>query len=261
MKERKKTIFIGIGIAIFLLVAGILKWVSEKEVPVRDFPEMELSGVLNVVTEYNVTGYYVSGDSIAGIQHELCRYIEKRSGLQVHIMLENNWENCLKKLEDNTCDIIAMNTPVTNESRKLLAFTIPITQNKQVLVQRKSGKNDSLPLIRNQMDLADKTVLVPARSPNILRLHNLSEEIAEPIHIQEIDNYTQEQILYMVAYGEADYAVVDGEIALKNRQLFPNIDINTDISFTQLQAWGVRKNAPVLLDSLNRWIADYQRLK
>jgi membrane-bound lytic murein transglycosylase MltF len=65
----------------------------------------------------------------------------------------------------------------------------------------------------------------------------------------------------MVAYGEADYAVVDKEIALKNALLFPHLDVNTDISFTQLQAWAIRKEAPVLLDSLNRWIADYQSLK
>jgi len=261
MRKRKKTVFICIGIAVCLLIAGTIQWISERKIPVRDFPEIRASGVLNVVTEYNAVGYYVSGDTIAGIQYELCRYIANRSGLRVCIMLENNWENCLKKLENNICDIIAMNTPITSESKKFLTFTIPIAQNKQVLVQRISDKNDSLPLIRNQMDLAHKTIFVPARSPGILRLRNLSEEIAESIHIQEIENYTQEQILYMVAYGEVDYAVVDREIALKNMQLFPNIDINTDISFTQLQAWGIRQNVPALLDSLNRWIADYQRLK
>ena len=262
MTIKRKTIIRVAGIAVLLmLIAGTAKWIGGKDAPLRDFPEIQSSGVLNVVTEYNSVSYYVSGDTVAGIQYSLCRYIEKRSGLQVHITLENNWENCLMQLEDNTCDIIAMNTPVTNESKQMLAFTVPIAQNKQVLVQRKPGENDSLPLIRNQMDLACKTVWAPARSPGILRLRNLSEEIAEPIYIQEIENYTQEQIIYMVAYGEADYAVADKEIALKNVRLFPNLDVDTDISFTQLQAWAVRKNAPVLLDSLNLWIADYQGLK
>ncbi|GHT88541.1 glutamine ABC transporter substrate-binding protein [Bacteroidia bacterium] len=260
MTVKRKIIFLGTGIfGLALLMYGIVKSFSEKAIPVRDYAVIEASGVLNVVTEYNSVGYYVSGDSIAGIQYELCRYIEKRSGLQVHITLENSLETGIQKLKDNTCDVIALNIPITIESKKELAFTIPITQNKQVLVQRKPAEGEAVPLIRNQMDLANKTILVPKDSPGILRLQNLSEEIAEPIYIQEVEDYTQEQILYMVAYGQNKYAVVDKEIALKNAPLFPEIDIQTDISFTQLQAWAVRKNAPVLLDSLNVWIADYKK--
>jgi membrane-bound lytic murein transglycosylase MltF len=260
MIVTKKIIVLGIAIFGFaLLIYGIVRKFSERPISLRDYPAIEASGVLNVVTEYNSVGYYVSGDSIAGIQYDLCRYIEKRSGLQVNIILENSLEVSIQKLNDNTCDVIALNIPITNESKKELAFTVPVTQNKQVLVQRKPKGDEAIPLIRNQMDLANETILVPKNSPGILRLQNLSEEIAEPIYIQEVENYTQEQILYMVAYGQKDYAVVDKEIALKNAKLFPEIDIQTDISFTQLQAWAVRKNAPVLLDSLNVWIAGYKK--
>jgi membrane-bound lytic murein transglycosylase MltF len=210
---------------------------------------------LNIVTEYNSVDYYVSGDSIAGIQYNLCQYIEKCSGLKIEIFLENNLENCIQKLENNTYDIIALNIPITNEGKKELAFTIPITQNKQVLIQRKP-KTEKDTLIRNQIDLAYKTIYISKNSPCILRLHNLSEEIAEPIYTKEIEEYSQEQLMYMVAYQEIDYAVVDKGIAVKNEKLFPEIDMKTDISFTQLQAWAVRQNAPALLDSLNRWISE-----
>ena len=254
---RKITIAATALIIFSLLLVGILKIPRRRTIPLRDFPEIVASGVLNVVTEYNSVGYYVSGDSIAGTQYDLCRYIERRSGVKVRIALENSLEISIEKLQDTTFDVIALNIPITNESRKELAFTIPITRNKQVLIQRKPNETDSLPLIRNQMDLAYRTILVPKHSPAILRLRNLSDEIAEPIHIQEVEDYAQEQLLYMVAYRETDYAVVDKEIALKNAQLFPEIDVQTDISFTQFQAWAVRKNSPALQDSLNVWIADY----
>lgn len=227
----------------------------------RDFPEIKSSGVLNVVTEYNSIDYYVSGDSIAGLQYELCKYLEKCSGLKVKIYLENNLENCIDKLENNSYDVIARSIPITNENRQNLAFTIPITQNKQVLVQRNLSETDSSIYIHNQIDLANKTVYVPKNSPVIFRLKNLSEEIAEPIYIKEITNYTAEQLIYMVNDNCIDYAVVDNEIALKNLQLFSNIDIKIDISFTQFQAWMVRKNAPVLLDSLNKWLSNYHTAK
>ena len=42
-------------------------------------------------------------------------------------------------------------------------------------------------------------------------------------------------------------------MARKIQQEYPDLDIETDISFTQLQSWAVRKEAPLLLDSLNHW--------
>jgi membrane-bound lytic murein transglycosylase MltF len=257
MKIGKKTIAWAIGMVALAVAVGSGIALKNRDlmVPVRDFPEIRASGILNIVTEYNSDGYYVSGDTLAGIQYDLCQYIEERSGLSVHVSLKNDWEDCLRMLENNLCDVIALNIPITSESKETVAFTIPITQNRQVLVQRNAAAaSDSIPLIRNQMDLAYKTIWVPAHSPSILRLKNLSEEIAAPIRIHEVENYTQEQLLYLVAYGEADYAVADREIALKAAHLFPNLDVQTDVSFTQLQAWAVRKTSPALLDSLNRWM-------
>jgi len=110
------------------------------------------------------------------------------------------------------------------------------------------------------LDLANKTIYVTNNSPSIMRLNHLAEEIAEPVHIKEIAGYTSEQLIYRIAKREIDYAVVDKEIILNNAQLFPDLDFSTDISFTQLQAWALRKNSPVLLDSLNVWIAAFIKL-
>jgi len=90
-----------------------------------------------------------------------------------------------------------------------------------------------------------------------MRLENLAEEIAEPVHVREIGGYTSEQLIYMVDSREIDYAVIDEQIASKNAKLYPNLDFKTAISFMQLQAWAVRANSPVLLDSLNVWINDF----
>ena len=188
----------------------------------------------------------------------MCQYIARRSGLKVQIYLENDLETAIRKLDNNEYDVIAQNIPITKENKRFLAFTVPITQNKQVLVQRKKNKTDSVLFISNQLDLANETIYVTNNSPSILRLNHLSEEIAEPIHIKEVEGYTSEQLIYMVANKEIDYAVVDKGFALKNSKLFPDLDFNTDISFTQLQAWAVRKNAPVLLDSLNIWITAFE---
>jgi membrane-bound lytic murein transglycosylase MltF len=253
---RKKTILWLSLVALCTLAAVVVGRRPGREKTVRDWPEIRTSGILNIVTEYNADGYHLSGDTVSGFQYTLCRRVEARSGLTVRILLANDWDDCLQMLHDHRCDAIALNIPITGESRTTLAFTHPIAQNRQVLVQRRPGNADSLPLIRNQMDLGGKTIWTPAHSPTLLRLKNLSEEIAAPIHIRQVENYTQEQLLYLVAYGEADYAIVDRALAEKNAPLFPQLDTTTDIGFTQLQAWAVRKDAPALLDSLNRWLTE-----
>ena len=225
----------------------------------RDLPEIMKSKTLNVVTEYDSAKFLDTGDSITVLQYELCQFITQRSGLSIQVFLENDLETAISKLEDNTYDVIAHNIPITNENKQFLTFTVPIRQTKQVLVQRENDTTDSVLFITNQLDLADQTICVTKNSPAILRLKHLAEEIAEPIYIKEIVGYTQEQLVYMVADKEIDYAVVDKEISEKNAKLFPNLDFNIDISFTQLQAWALRKSSPVLLDSLNVWITAFKQ--
>jgi len=252
-------ILLSVTLLLIFSIPNVINWILINQK--RDLPEIKGKNILNVVTEYNSVDYYVSGDSVAGFQYELCKYIAKQSGLTVHLFLENDLETAIRKLEEKVYDVIAQNIPITNKNKQFLAFTIPVAQSKQVLVQRKSNNKDSVLFIANQLDLANRTIHVAKNSPAILRLNNLSEEIAEPIHIKEIEGYTSEQLIYMVDKKEIDYAVVDKEISLKNIPIFPDLDFNTDISFTQLQAWALRKTSPVLLDSLNVWIKDYLQNK
>jgi ABC-type amino acid transport substrate-binding protein len=53
--------------------------------------------------------------------------------------------------------------------------------------------------------------------------------------------------------------VCDENIARAAIDSMPQIDISTAISFTQLYAWGVSKQSPILLDSLNNWLDSYLR--
>jgi ABC-type amino acid transport substrate-binding protein len=218
----------------------------------RDLPDILKDKTLNVVTETH------SDDSVAGFRYELCKYIGKRSGLTVQISSEDNFDGCIKGLQNKTYDVIARNISITNENKKYLAFTVPIMVSNQVLVQRKENKEDTTQIfVRNQMDLANKTVYAIRNSAAVLRLKNLSEEIAEPIHILEISDNSSENLMDMVCRQEIDYAVVDKMLAQKIAAQFPEIDYNVNIGFNQLQAWAVRPSSIVLLDSLNVWITDF----
>ena len=91
--------------------------------------------------------------------------------------------------------------------------------------------------------------------PSILRIRNLGNEIGDTIYVEEIEKYGSEQLIALVAHGDIDYAVCDESIARTAADSIPQIDINTAISFTQFYSWGVSKQSPILLDSLNTcWI-------
>ena len=252
IKLTKLYIFLLLVALAMMLLLGV--FAKTKKLKPRDYPEIKNEGILRIVTEYNSVGYYVQGDTIKGFQYELSKAIEKISGLTVEIYLENNIDKSIKGLYNQTYDVIARNIPITTENRNIFAFTKPITLNRQVLVQRTAKANNDVPPIRNQIELAKKTLHIAKNSPSILRLRNLEEEIADTIYIQEDPLYSDELLIYQVAEGDIDYAVVDYEIAAKNKKIFPQIDIQTDISFTQFQAWALRKDASILLDSLNNWL-------
>ncbi|MDR0422525.1 MAG: transporter substrate-binding domain-containing protein [Proteiniphilum sp.] len=224
----------------------------------RDYAEIMASGELNVVTDYNSIGLYASGDTLTGFQREMLLALEKAWGIRVNLFLENSLEENLEGLSAVRYDLIARNIPVNVQLKDVCAFTVPLMLNKQVLVQRKREYNDGAEPIRRHLDLAGKTVHVADDSPVILRLNNLSREMGDTIFIASDPAYGAEQLVIMVASGDIDFTVCDGKMALRLAKFLPEIDIETDVSFTQLESWAVRKDSPVLLDSLNGWLERFK---
>ena len=108
-----------------------------------------------------------------------------------------------------------------------------------MLVQRKPvSEHDSL-FVKNQLDLAGRTLHVVKGSPSILRIRNLGNEIGDTIYTNEVEKYGSEQLIAMVAHGDIDYAVCDESIARAAADSLPQLDISTDISFTQFCKPGV----------------------
>lgn len=258
MKTRKLlSTYLVLLLAVLMMMGGIWYFIEE-EINERDYPEIAEEGILRVVTAYDQTGYYIAGDTIEGFQYELCQAISDISGLEVQISLNSHLSENFKQLAEGKYDVIAQNIPNTSDRKEDFLFTDPIVLNKQVLVQRAKG-NDSVPLIRSQLDLGKKRVHIPEDSPALVRMRNLEDEIGDSIYIVEEKIYSEEQLIIQVAKGEIDYAVCDQQLAETYHRLFPELDFSTDISFTQLQSWVVRKDTPILCDSLNSWIKQIKK--
>ncbi|HJA87204.1 MAG TPA: transporter substrate-binding domain-containing protein, partial [Candidatus Parabacteroides intestinavium] len=257
MKVGKKLLAVYICLLgiVLVMMASLYSYLQSKEpLPPRDYPEIKEEGILRVMMEYNPSDYYVEDDTILGFQYELCQAIARLSGMEVQIHLEMSLEKSFEMLDQQQVDVIARNIPITSESKETHLFTDPIILNKQVLVQRTAKANQGQSPIRNQIHLGKKKLYIPKNSPALLRIKNLEHEIGDTIYIEEDELYSDEQLIIQVAKGDIDFAVCNQQNAERMAKQYPEIDIQTDISFTQLQSWAVRMESPILLDSLNHWL-------
>lgn len=263
MKTRPKLrLFRYLAPVVVVLALIIFRNCGKQEKPKghpRDYAAIAKEGILRVVTEYNSISFYVDGDTVSGFHYELIEAFARDKGLKIEIKPLMSFEERLEGLSEGRYDVIAYGILATSELKDSLLLTSPIVLNKQVLVQRKeNGDNDSL-YVRNQLDLARRTLHVIKGSPSILRIQNLGNEIGDTIYIKEIEKYGDEQLIALVAHGDIDYAVCDESIAEAAADSLPQIDINTAISFTQFYSWAVSKQSPILLDSLNTWLDAFRK--
>lgn len=258
MSNRLKKTIQGWLFIAFLLIFLSCKGETNHIVPPRDYPDIVESGVLRAITEYNSISYHAQEDTLTGLHYELLHAFAHEKGLQVEMVPEMSRDKRIAGIQDGRYDILANHVLITSDLPDSILYTKPILLSKQVLVQRKPQSPDDSLYIHSHLELSNKTLHVVKGSPSIHRIHNLSNEIGDTIYIQEVDKYGMEQLLALVSYGEIDYAVCDEGIAKASIHELPNLDVDTDISFTQFYAWGVNPNSPILLDSLNAWIDRYK---
>lgn len=257
-KKLIKYLLIGI---IATLVATYLLPEKRTEQPImpRDYDAIKQSGVIRATTEYNAISYFVEGDTVSGLHYELLHAFAKEHGLEVELMPEMSFEKRMQGLANGTFDLIAHGIQNTVEQKENLLLTAPILRNRQVLIQREPASIDDSSYIKSHLELAGKTLHIVKGSPSILRIRNLSNEIGDTIYIKEVENYGPEQLLSLVAHGDIDYAVCDESVARTLIDSLPQIDMHTAISFSQFYSWGVNKQSPALLDSLNNWLRSYKQ--
>jgi membrane-bound lytic murein transglycosylase MltF len=165
----------------------------------------------------------------------------------------------LKLLTSGKCDIITGPLPVLSNLRSSISYTVPIFESYLVLVQRDTESNKGKKPIRDQILLGGKELIIVKNSPNIGRIHHLAAEISDSIYIRELIGRKSRDLMEAVSKGLADYAVSDRYVALSYLKVYPNLDIQTNLGLTQLQAWAVRPQKHTLLDSLNTFLTDYKK--
>jgi membrane-bound lytic murein transglycosylase F len=228
------------------------------------YPHFQERGRITAVTDYNSINYFIYRGEPMGYQFELLNILAEHLNLRLDVIVNNDLEESFDYLLNDQCDLLAINLTVTRERSRIVDFTEPHSQTRQVLVQRKpegwkfmSTNELDLHLVRNSLELGGKTVHLQKNSAYVSRLHNLMEEIGDTIIIIEVDQ-VDEQLITMVAEGEVDFTVCDENVAMVNQMYYDNLDIGTPVSFAQNLAWAVRKGDHYLRDSINQWLENFR---
>ncbi len=231
---------------------------------IRDLPEILEKGSLVAITDYNSTNYFIYRGQPMGYQYEMLQDLARHLDIRLEMVVSNELEETFNCLRMGDCDLIALNLTITRERKKQFAFTIPHSQTRQVLVQRKPEGWEQMTqseverqLIRNQLDLGNKTVYVQQNSAYYVRMQNLADEIGDTIVIKDVPD-DAENLIMQVAEGKIDYTVCDENVALVNQTYYPNLDVETAVSFPQNLAWAVNVEAGELRKEINDWLSEYK---
>lgn len=259
------------GLTVLLLLSGCE---GEKESPDlekspihHDLEGIKELGTLYAITGYSATSYFIYKGQEMGFEYELLSSLARALGVQLKIVIASDMNELLNMLNKGEGDIVAASLTITKDRQQLVEFTDHLSLTQQVLVQRQPDNWQTMKLhqinralIRDPIDLIGETVHVRVGSSYYQRLVHLSEEIGGDIRIQTVSGDVEtEELIRMVSTGEIDFTVADENIARINQAYYSNIDVRTAISFHQRLAWAVRKNSPLLLDAVNRWLADVKK--
>ena len=224
-----------------------------------DLPSIVAKKKLVVLAESSATSYINLEGVKMGFEYELLKEYAKSIGIKLEVKLINNLDNVDLQLNRLEGDIIACSYTITKDRKKNIDFTMPYLRTAQVLIQRLPS--DSTPqYIKDPMQLAHKKIAIWKNSSYYHRIKYLEQEIGEPIIIKELDGiYSPEKLLEKVSNKEIDYTIVDNHIALANAFKYRRLDHHLRLSIKQQIAFGIRKNSPILKESINAWFKVFRK--
>jgi len=199
-----------------------------------------------------------------GYQYELLQELAEHLEIKLDVMVSNDLDESFRLLMEGDCNLIAINLTITRERKKYVDFTEPHGQTRQVLVQRKpeNWKNmgqDELgkKMIRNQLELAGKTIYIQNGSSYSERLRNLSDEIGDTIYIVECLTrpnklfHLLQRVLLIIQFvmkccsGESD--------------LFPKHRCRNGNQFSAVYSMGSAKGATSLKREIDSWLIEFRK--
>lgn len=245
---------------ILLLVATLVVMASLRTCGEDDLKgggrQYEKGDTITVAIIYSPLSYYTYNDTLGGLNYDMLRRMSKDLNRPVKFVPVVSIDRSLKSLRDGGCDLFA-SLPVTAEMKHDYLFTEGVYTDRQVLIQRKLP--DGSLRAKSVLDLADDTIHIEKNSAARERLENMAQEIGAEVVITSHEDLSDEYLFLKVLNGDFRYAVINGKMAAKMIEKHPEVSADTQIGFTQFQAWLTRRRDVKLLETVDKWLSDFKQ--
>ena len=245
-----------------IILMSMLRGCSSSEIISSDGGTGKSGGdTIDVAIDYSPMSLYTYGDTLGGLSHDIMVQVARIAGFPVKFHPVTSLDRALRDLNDGLVDVVVADLPVTTDFQRMYRFTEPVYLDRQGLLQHRDtsslGAVDAEP-VKSVLDLAGRRVWVVANSPAETRLHNLSAEIGDTIYIEHDEQYGAELLALLTSIGEIQLCVVNEQVAKAMAKDSPTLDVMTNVSFTQFQAWAMRRDAAELAEKIDTAIVRFK---
>lgn len=208
-------------------------------------------GTLNISTFYNTTDFYIYQGITRGFHYDLAKDFADYLMVDLQIIeINNNPDTAIHHLQNEKYDLLAISMTSTPDREEKLRFCHPFFKTNEVLVQNKNHSP-----IGNLKNLDGKGIFIPKNFPAYKKtLEQLEDSLNIKIHIREVDQIFNEDLLHLVETGVIHYTVVDENIARASSFSMKNLDFTTKLKNDISVSWVSNKKADLLTDEINRWL-------
>ena len=250
---------VSFSLSFLFLLCFFSCYTGNKKQPIltRDLQAIKDSGVINVITLYSSTSYFIYKGEPMGYEYELMKDFAESQGLKINIKIAPNITRLTEMLLDGEGELVMYNIPITNDLRNRVEYCGREMITQQVLIQRTGSKT---PILKDVIQLIGKEVWVKHDTRYFDRMQNLNKELGGGIIVRDIekDTVNTEDLIELVSIGKIPYTVSDDNIARLNKTYYSNLDINLILSHPQRSSWAVRKDATQLAEALDQWFTANQ---
>jgi membrane-bound lytic murein transglycosylase F len=224
-----------------------------------DLDSIRERGKLIILTENSSSTYYLYKEEPKGFDYELAKQFAKFLKVKLEVRVIENLDSMFAMLYRGEGDIIASNLTITEQRKRFLAFSPPIYQTKQVLVQRRDTSNKLLEngiVVHGINELDRLPIHVHAYSSFYRKLEEITKNKGLSLQVIEASGKVgTEELLQEVASGAVPATITDKSLAFLSFEDYPNLDMSVELSEDEDIGWAVRPNAYLLQERLSAFIA------
>jgi membrane-bound lytic murein transglycosylase F len=243
MRGRKVSISIAV---VFSL--GILGAFGCQQVAMRSALEaIKERGELRILTRYDGTCYYNAPYGPAGFEYELAKAFADHLGVELKIVVTENFRDMAPALLRGEADIIAAGFAVSKRFNGLLAFGPTYMEVTPQLVGRRSG-----PSPRGMPDLVGESVWVNAGTSYEELLREQKAECPD-LSWFSVPGYETEELLEMVARGIIPFTVADSTLVASSQRYYPQLVALFPLAESTQLAWAMDPRCRQLQAAVYHW--------